>query len=176
MLSSTLTHQPPNRREDADLRPHGGHPSRFRQLPLLRLLVPASHHRVQPDGPRGLPQLHHPLPRRSWWVKGHPTPHPPHPHTAASFINLPPSPLPTHRSRSDQPLELPSLPADLEDRPRPGRGQHGGGQAQRDDLRHGLDDVQAVAAGRYDRPPHQHQPGSPTENPSIPPACRSTNQ
>lgn len=55
-----------------------------------------------------------------------------------------------NRSWSDQPLEFPSVPADLEDRPCPRRGQHGGGQAQRDDLRHGLDDVQVLATGWYD--------------------------
>lgn len=54
-------------------------------------------------------------------------------------------------SRSDQPLEFPSVPADLEDCTCPGRRQHGGGKAQRDDLCDGLDDVQADAAGRYDR-------------------------
>lgn len=51
-------------------------------------------------------------------------------------------------SRSDQPLEPPPLPAHLEDRARHRGGEHGGGQAQRDDLGDRLDAVQADGAGR----------------------------
>lgn len=55
-------------RKDSDLRQDGGHPSLGLQLPLLCHVVPPSHHRMQPDGAAGLPQLHHPLPCGSRWV------------------------------------------------------------------------------------------------------------
>ncbi|KAJ8355760.1 hypothetical protein SKAU_G00185540 [Synaphobranchus kaupii] len=93
-----------------------GHSQIGLQLPLLRLVHPAPHHRLQPDGPHGLRQLHRPQPCGSGWI--------------------------------DQPLEPPPLPPDLEDRSRHRRGQHGGGQAQRDDVSHGLDAVQTAGGGR----------------------------
>lgn len=50
-------------------------------------------------------------------------------------------------SRSDQPLESPPVPADLEDCTCNRYRQHSGGKAQRDDLRDSLDDVQVDAGG-----------------------------
>lgn len=57
-------------------------------------------------------------------------------------------------SWSDQPLEPPPVPADLEDCARNRYGKHGGGQTQRDDIRDSLDDVQVDAAGRWDYSTH----------------------
>lgn len=47
----------------------------------------------------------------------------------------------------DQSLEPPSVPADVEDRACHCYGQHGGGQAQRDDLSDRVDALQTDAAG-----------------------------
>lgn len=54
-------------RENGNLCTDCGHSSLGVQLSLLCIITIPPHHWMQPDGARGLPQLHHPLSRWSGW-------------------------------------------------------------------------------------------------------------
>lgn len=128
-----------------------GHSSLSVQLSFLCNITIPPHHWMQPDGPGGLPQLHHPLSCWSGWELSVFA-------LNASNIKFILYVIFTFClcvcSWSDQPLESPPVPADLEDCTCNCYRQHSGCQTQWDDLCDHLDDVQVDAAGWYDNITH----------------------